>query len=191
MVENAGDAMDANMTSPLPVFKYHLDPVASGVVIKSDVVCMGCGKARGHIYVGPAFTTNKEVGNKICPWCIADGSAAKQFDVEFSDGHWLAKAGLAWGILYEVLQRTPGYICWQSDHWQTHCHDACVFHGDATIEDVANASRSTINAWKDDYNQTDEDWRRLSEGYRPGGHCCFYKFVCRRCGEIRLSWDLD
>jgi uncharacterized protein len=175
----------------LPQFNYHLDPVGSEVITASDGACVCCGKSRGAMYVGPAFTTRREVRDNICPWCVADGSAARKFDAYFAGAQALLKAGIAREIVDEVTKRTPGYFCWQSDQWQAHCNDACVFHGDATVEDVANASRDTIEAWKAEYNMKDQDWARLSDGYEPKGHSAFYKFLCRHCGAVRFSWDLD
>jgi hypothetical protein len=41
------------MTEPLPSFRYHPDPVATGSIEPSDAVCRCCGRARGYIYAGP------------------------------------------------------------------------------------------------------------------------------------------
>lgn len=179
------------MPEPLPKFRYYRDPVQTDVVIASDTPCLCCGKARGYIYVGPTYTTHREVHDNLCPWCIADGSAAEKFSVEFTEVRLLYRAGISRDIMDEVCKRTPGYFCWQSQCWQPHCGDACVYHGDATVEDVAHASRSTIDAWKAENNMTDADWQNLTDGYEPKGHSAFYKFVCRHCSEVRLSWDLD
>jgi len=58
----------------LPVFKYHRDPLQSGSVAKSPESCRCCGKQRGYIYQGPAYS-EEELEKALCPWCIADGSA--------------------------------------------------------------------------------------------------------------------
>ena len=175
----------------LPHFKYHPDPIKSDVVVASDRVCLCCQRARGYMYEGPTFTTRRDIRDNICPWCIADGSAAAKFNAKFAGVYPLFQAGVARTIVDEVSMRTPGYVCWQENHWQSHCGDACAFHGDATIEDVANASRATIDAWKTESNMKDEDWARLTDGYEPKGHVAFYKFVCRHCEMVLFSWDLD
>jgi uncharacterized protein len=179
------------MSAALPIFKYHFDPVLSEVIAASAGLCLCCGQARGFMYVGPVFTTNRDVRDNICPWCIADGSAAKMYDADFVGPHTLLKAGVAREIVDEVTKRTPGYFCWQSDHWQSHCNDACVYYGDATVEDIANAVPATIEAWKSEYNMTDADWNLFADGYEPKGHAAFYKFICRHCDAVLLSWDLD
>ena len=43
-----------------------------------------CGESRGFIYSGPVYG-QEELDSSICPWCIADGSAAEKFDAEFTD----------------------------------------------------------------------------------------------------------
>jgi uncharacterized protein CbrC (UPF0167 family) len=122
------------MPDVLPTFMYHLDPVRNDVVVASDGVCVCCGRARGFLYVGPAFTTSEVVDDNICPWCIADGSAAQKYDVEFAD------------------------------------------------------SRSLLKA---EYSMKEVDWNVFADGYQPKSYAAFYKFVCRHCGEVQFSWDLD
>lgn len=179
------------MTEELPKFKYHRDPVGSEVVVASGGTCICCSRARGYLYVGPAFTTDRNVRDNICPWCIADGSAAQKFEANFAGAHPLLIKGIARDIVDEVTKRTPGYFCWQSDNWQVHCNDACVYHGDASVEDIGNASKETIVAWKTEYAMMNEDWASFADGYEPKGHSAFYKFVCRHCAVVLLSWDLD
>jgi uncharacterized protein len=179
------------MTAHLPHFKYHPAPIQSEVVVASDGTCICCGKARGAMYVGPTFTTHRDIRDNICPWCIADGSAAQKYAARFAGYTSLLKAGIARAIVDEVTTQTPGYFSWQSDNWQSHCGDACVFHGDATVADVAHASRATIDAWKAEYEMNEDDWARFSDGYEPKGHSVFYKFVCRHCDIVLFSWDLD
>lgn len=45
--------------------------------------CEACGKGRALRYTG-SFYAVTEV-EYICPWCVADGTAARLFDGEFSD----------------------------------------------------------------------------------------------------------
>src|SRR5580692_9345664 len=71
----------------LPVFKYHPDPVATGAFKEDrDTPCLGCSRIRGYIYTGPVFTEGSfTLDNHLCPWCIADGTAAKKFGATFND----------------------------------------------------------------------------------------------------------
>ncbi len=68
----------------LPTFRYHPDPVAPGPLVKSDTECACCGKVRGFISTGPVYAL-EEFGQRICPWCIADGSAHETLDASFTD----------------------------------------------------------------------------------------------------------
>ena len=92
----------------------------------------GCAGIRsGAIYVGPVFSS-EEVGDEICPWCIADGSAAAQLEAGFTDIGWgvPATTSLARAVR-EIGERTPGFVGWQQEHWLYHCADGAAFLGRA------------------------------------------------------------
>src|SRR5262245_46527800 len=132
------------MTDVLPSFRYHPDPVRSGVLAESDTVCRACGQARGWIYTGPSYGP-EDLDEAMCPWCIADGTAARLLDASFSSDHSLRASGLASDIVEEVTLRTPGYVCWQSEDWAVYCEDACAFVGDMAKVDLA--SDRDAQAW--------------------------------------------
>ncbi len=71
----------------LPITKYHPDPVATGSVdANPDQPCLCCNRIRGYIYTGPAYSERFHyLSGCLCPWCVADGSAAKQFRAEITD----------------------------------------------------------------------------------------------------------
>lgn len=96
----------SGMTDVLPQFPYHPDPVATGSVVESLEVCERCGKARGFVYAVPVYAV--EDVEFLCPWCIADGSAADQFDADFTtaDG---APSDVPAAVLDEIVRRTPGF----------------------------------------------------------------------------------
>ncbi|MFC4160676.1 CbrC family protein [Chitinimonas lacunae] len=175
------------MSHDLPLFRYHPDPIATGAVEPSDSICQCCGQARGYLYTGSIYAL--EDLDHICPWCIADGSAAARFDASFIDDYPLLTAGMPAEVVTEVSRRTPGYLSWQQEAWLTHCHDACEFHGDASLADIRNASDATKAAWMADYRLDEEVWQRIEEGYQPGGNPAIYKFVCRHCQQILFAWD--
>lgn len=77
----------------LPEFKYHPNPIATGAIKTSDETCECCGRERGDIYTSTLYA--EEEIEFICPWCIADGSAANKFDGLFSDDYPLQNAGLS------------------------------------------------------------------------------------------------
>ncbi|MFG0285384.1 MAG: CbrC family protein [Phycisphaerales bacterium JB039] len=60
----------------LPTFRLFADPVAEGVFARTDEPCTLCGKARGWKYIISDYHIPEPDRPAICPWCIADGSAA-------------------------------------------------------------------------------------------------------------------
>lgn len=174
----------------LPHFTYHPDPLATGHVEESDATCVCCERARGYLYAGPVYAVD-DLNEALCPWCIADGSAAARLDAAFADSHPLIQAGLPADVVDEVHLRTPGYSSWQQECWLAHCDDACEFHGDASVTEVMNASAQTRNDWIARYGQTEEAWVRTTANYVPRGHSAFYKFVCRHCRQVLFGWDLS
>jgi uncharacterized protein len=89
----------------------------------------------------------------ICAWCIADGSAAREFEAEFTtvDG---APPDVPSAVLDEILRRTPGFAGWQQERWLFHCADGAEFLGRVGIEDVVNRPTviQSLNAdgWDED-----------------------------------------
>lgn len=176
------------MSEALPPFKYHRDPLRTGALEARAVTCACCGRRREFVYVAPVYS-ERDLHESLCPWCIADGSAAAKFGASFSDDHPLCRAGVPPSVVEEVSQRTPGYSSWQQEEWLTHCDDACEFHGDATVEDIRNASDETRQAWRRHYGLSEADWHHVIRGYVPRGDRAFYKFVCRHCHAVLLGWD--
>ncbi len=198
----------------LPEFKYHPDPIKTGSVFESDEICNCCQKQTGYIYSGSLYCRNRP--DYLCPWCIADGSAAKKYDGEFisfitsevevsipesvintfisnliqkiKD---LFKNNKSDEIYEELLKRTPGFSSFQQEEWQFHCNDACEFHGLATVGDFKKISEQETERL---YEVTYLDSTEL-EGLKQGndsieqGH--FFKFVCRHCSEIKFMMDLE
>ena len=170
----------------LPHFKYHPDPVATGSIEPSDTVCVSCGRARGYIYTGPVHAT-EELGDSLCPWCIADGSAAERFDAEFTD-----PAGVASGlwpavpnaVVLEVSRRTPGFTGWQQERWWTHCSDAGEFLGRAGADELAGRWSGALIAIRDDALVDEGDWEDILSSLHPDGDAAAYVFRCRTCGQL-------
>ena len=173
----------------LPIFKYHPDPVSTGSVVVSDVKCRCCGERRGYIYASNVYCT-EDLDGEICPWCVADGSAAKKFDATFVDDIPLRQAGINEEIILEVTTRTPGYETWQQEVWLTHCNDACAFLGDAAREDVLSIANEGLQVsggeWMDE-----KTLKTVAQNYRPKGSPAFYKFRCLHCGQILFAMDYD
>jgi len=170
----------------LPRFRYHPDPVATGSIEPSDTVCVCCGQARGYIYTGPVNAA-EELDDSLCPWCIADGSAAERFDAEFTDA-----AGIASGlwpavpdaVTEEVSRRTPGFTGWQQERWWTHCGDAGEFLGRAGVDDLTGRWAGALAAIRDDALVDAGDWEEILASLDPDGDATAYVFRCRECGQL-------
>jgi uncharacterized protein CbrC (UPF0167 family) len=172
----------------LPNFKYHPDPIFTRSIRAGSSVCDCCGQARGFEYTA-SFYSAHDPKPTLCPWCIASGDAASKYEGQFSDDYPLHQAGIAEDIILEVCERTPGYASWQQEIWQSHCADACEFHGDAdplelrALTDAALANLLRANG------MTTADWASFVRTYQVGGNPAVYKFVCRRCREAIYSLD--
>src|SRR6516225_5625973 len=112
---------------PLPSFKYFHDPLAAGSFkLDPDTPCLGCNRIRGYIYTGPVYTEkNFILQDHLCPWCIADGSAARQFGASFNDAGMMD--GVPEAVMKEIEERTPGFESWQGAGWLSCCDDAARF----------------------------------------------------------------
>lgn len=126
----------------LPKFHYHPDPIASGSVIASKTKCKVCKQARGFVYTGPVYA-EKDYEDCICPWCIADGSAAEKLDAVFVDAEGLTEDVPDY-VLTEVTERTPGYTGWQQEAWPCCCGDATAYLMPAGIKEI----REKINEFE-------------------------------------------
>ena len=179
--------------SELPAFPYHPDPIATGAVVASEKSCACCGRVRGYICAEPPFIEEElpeEAG--ICPWCVADGSAAERLGCafvshcsNFADG---CPCSLEKRVQTELYERTPGFESWQGPSWLCHCGEPCEFHGEMTAErlvavpDDAFDRSATANPLLD-------VWRDSRHEYRRASDIAIYEFRCRRCGVVLLDAD--
>jgi uncharacterized protein len=172
----------------LPEFPYHPDPVATGNVKPSDKPCQCFGQTRGYIYLASVYAVD-DLDEAICPWCIADGSAATKFDASFADSDPLSRAGVPKSIVEEVTRRTPGYNSWQQDEWLVCCGDACEFYGDAPLAEVHSLSGEALDELLCKIQWSASDWNGFVGRYAPGGDPAVYKFICRHCQRHHYGFD--
>lgn len=160
------------MQSAAPSFRYHRDPTVTGSLVNSSDECERCGQARGLMYSGPIYAVGEV--EFICPWCIADGSAAREFGAEFTtvDG---APSDIPRAVLDEVLHRTPGLAGWQQERWLFHCSDAAAYLGRVGYGDIADLP-SVLQALAVD-GWDAETLKHLS----VDGDLTGYLFRCRHC----------
>lgn len=170
----------SRMSERLPLFRYHPDPVGTGSIVQSDEVCERCGERRGFVYAGPIYTAAKV--ELLCPWCIADGSAAQQFDADFTatDG---APDDVPPTVLDEVVHRNPGFTGWQQEQWMFHCTDAAEFRGVVGWDEVRAAPGAVDALLADGWRE--EDLPSMS----VDGDLVGYLFRCRHCGANLANAD--
>ena len=167
----------------LPNFRYHPDPVATGSIEASSRTCDVCLQQRSFLYVGPVYTSRADEPS-VCPWCIADGSAARHFDAQFTDvGPGLGEAPPE--VVDEVLTRTPGFTGWQQEEWPGHCSDASVYVGPVGAAELAGLPNEAMEAFRLEAASwggwagpaVDDYLASLSREGMPTG----YLFQCRHC----------
>jgi len=171
----------------LPTFRYHPDPIATGSVTVSDHVCAACKSARGYVYAGPVFAT-EELDQRLCPWCIADGSAHTKFDATFTDGGGVGNYG-DWDqapeeVVTEIATRTPGFTGWQQERWWTHCGDAAAFIGLAGKAEVEAHGPELVSALQADAGLDGDEWAEYLDALDKEDSPTAYVFRCLHCGRL-------
>ncbi len=170
---------------PLPEFRYHPDPVATGSVVASTAACESCGRRRGYALTSTIYA--EEEVETVCPWCVADGTAAAKFDGEFNDSAGVGGYG-RWDavppdVVREVSERTPGFMGRQQERWWTHCGDAGEFLGRAGTEDVERHSAQA--SIREELGLDDgPEWSRYLASLDSDGQPTAYLFRCRVCGAV-------
>jgi len=181
------------MTAPeLPRFTFHPDPIRSGSVATSDAECRCCGERRGYVYTGPVYSAEDDLDDALCPWCIADGSANREFDATFVDSAALGN-DVPESTVAEITERTPGYNAWQAEQWPSCCNDATEFVGPVGIAEIRKDYRpfetSVLNHIIYDMGISGgAALRKLESLHRDTGATAFL-FQCPRCGGHKVYVD--
>ena len=178
---------------PLPTFRYHPDPIATGSVIESPVTCRACQRARGYIYNGPVYS-KEALHASLCPWCVADGTAHERFRVEFTDADGIG--GGLWpdapeAVIDEVAHRTPGFDGWQQERWAVCCNDAAAFIGVAGQEEIVTRFPDAIADLRRESEELDGDWESWFASLDAAGSPTAYLFRCLHCGRHTGYSDCD
>jgi len=138
-------------------------------------------RIRGYIYEGPTYSEKfHHLKHTLCPRCIADGSAAKTFGVEFADSGTMEDIDEK--VMEEIAQRTPGFEAWQQEEWLTCCHDAAAFLGAAGVAELKSTFFDAIPAIEENW---DGDWRDLEKD----GQLTAYVFRCLHCRQYLAYVD--
>ncbi len=184
---------------PLPDLRYHPDPVATGAFEQIDRRCHVCERERGWIYVFGTYGAT-DLRDRVCPWCIADGSAAARFDVVFTE---VDEADLpeairssptgASELIDRIQHRTPGFSAWQRERWLFHCDDAAAFLGPVGWDELGDHPDAAADVrrrlTRDGTDPADVDV--LVGSLDVEGSATGYLFRCTRCGEHLAYADLE
>jgi uncharacterized protein len=181
----------------LPAFRYHPDPLATGMIVQSGDGCVICKQARGSLYTGVPYCVEEVDEESICAWCIADGSAHEQFEAEFVDAASIGTGLVGTGpvpteIVEEVAYRTPGFSGWQQECWFTHCGDAAAFLGAMGARELRALEPGAVEAIRastglDEGATWDEFFAALDRDGSPRA----YVFRCLHCGQFGGYTDAD
>lgn len=182
---------NARSRRELPTFRYHPDPAANGAFEQMDGRCLVCGENPGWLYVLGAYGP-RNLRDEVCPWCIADGSAASTHEVRFTE---IVDApdAIPEAVIRELEERTPGFSGWQQERWLFHCDDAAAFVGPAGWEeledhpDALGALRVQIAGWGMDADETE----MLVGSLDVDGSATAYLFRCLHCGTHLAYADLE
>jgi uncharacterized protein CbrC (UPF0167 family) len=185
----------------LPEFTYHPDPLATETFIASVGECAVCKQTRGYAYAGPLYPSEDtddadDTDVVICPWCIANGAAARELQVEFSDACYIGSrhtqgAEVGQDVMVEILQRTPGFITWQDQIWRAHCDDACLYLGRAGGPEIRSMHPQVIEQINEDYCSEDQDIEEYLDDIEKDGSLVALIFQCRHCGQKQCHLEAD
>ena len=173
------------MDELLPSFRYFPNPLASRIIRPElDVPCLGCNRIRGYIYTGPVHTEkNFLLEYHLCPWCIADGTAAKTFRASFNDAGTMD--GVTEKVMLEIEQRTPGFHTWQDWAWLTCCNDAAAFLGVVGAKelkrDFPGAIPAVMEHLSDDYGLSGKRLLEFFDALTKDDQPTAYVFQCLHC----------
>jgi uncharacterized protein CbrC (UPF0167 family) len=177
-----------------PAFRFNPCAYELGFFEEVPGQCDACQQHRELKYRG-SFYSADEV-DYLCPWCIADGSAAREFNGEFSD--WIGIDGVPalsdtaatvdLDEAQEVSTRTPSYPTWQQEQWRSHCARPCAFMGFVGAADLQQYMHEPAFA-ADVNGGIGWDPELLRTHLEREGDLSGYLFQCLTCGAHRLHVD--
>jgi uncharacterized protein CbrC (UPF0167 family) len=185
---------------PVPYFRYHPDPVGTGNVVAQDIVCGVCQRARTHSYTGPYLSPDFHYENEdpLCPWCIADGSAAREWQASFVAPAYLsdeARAQMPPERLAELEFRTPSFHCLQQERWLDHHGEADEYLGEIGADEYlrlpAEAQAAVRAAAGDAPDRPLADDDTVLTLRTDGDGPAVYLFRCLHCGRYDAFYAGD
>jgi uncharacterized protein CbrC (UPF0167 family) len=182
----------AGASASLPTFRYHPDPVAAGSVVISEIVCACCRQLRQYAYDGPVYG-DYDLDEPLCPWCIADGSAAATFGASFTGPLWKVPEDVSAEADDVILHRTPGFEGWQQPHWLHHCGDAAQYCGAVGAAELA-AFPDAVESLRHEHDGlgwTVDAVENYIQSLDKDGAPTAYLFRCSACGTYLAYSDFD
>ena len=179
----------------LPIFRYSPNAYSINVFEEEPGECSICNQPRQMKYTASFYSI--ETPDYICPWCIADGSAAKMYQGEFNDyvgiegispdPATVGQDSIPAESALEVSERTPSYISWQQEVWLSHCGEPCAFIGYANGETIKPYAEELTA----DMENLGYDMEFMADNLSKDGSLVGYLFECLQCGTHRLHVDCD
>ena len=171
-----------------PLFKYHPDPIASGSVAESETKCLCCERKTGFIYKGPVHAEDT-LENKICPWCIADGSAAEKFEAVFTDEEGIGADELGVETQEKLARRTPGFDGRKRGRWLACCNDAAAYLGAMGREELESLGPLVVEAVRMELGLQGAEWVNFFGSLHKDHGPTAYVFQCLHCSAIKAYAD--
>lgn len=182
------------MTESLPAFRYHPDPVGTGAIAASTQSCRCCGQARGFVSTLAPYAT-VDLRDALCPWCIADGSAASAFDAVFTIISPTEPGAIeaADAAIDEVAHRTPGFSGWTQERWLFCCGDAAAYQGAVGWDDLVDhpTAVADLRRQAEAWGFVEPDVTAVVGSLDVDGASTAYLFCCLHCGTHHAYADLD
>jgi uncharacterized protein CbrC (UPF0167 family) len=185
------------MPKELPKFKYYptaCAPAGTDVVAKEAGDCPVCGEESEYVYMGPVYAEDDDLEESICPWCIANGSAHRQFEAEFNPVAGSAPDTVPSSIVEEIAYRTPGITAWQEAQWFFHCNDGAVYLGPVGISELKQYGEDAVEAIREEASEVQADEGSLDDwmnGLSKTGSPTAYLFQCQHCKAFGGFSDCD
>ena len=164
--------------SELPQFRHYPGAEADGLFAQSEEVCDACERARGWIADCVVYTALADEVF-VCPWCIADGTAATRFEGTFNE----VEATVPEDLRAIVEQRTPGIESWQDWDWPGHCGEPAIYLGQPRAGQMPPEAVAFLRA-----QGMAQD---LIDTLDPEASATGYLFQCARCSQLLVRWDAD
>lgn len=166
-------------------FRYHPDPLKTGVFSRGEVVCECCDAPTSIFFSGPVYGESE--GAVLCPACIASGRAAEKLQCCFTIPECCDDIGDP-DKLAELCCRTPGYEGIQQEHWLSHCGEYCAYLGQVSYEEMkGKIRREARETWHERPQRFDFDHACGSLDLQFEG----YLFRCLVCGKHLLYVQRD